>query len=104
MARPFSFIVFLSVALAILGGMHGYLWLRLVRDTGLPEPWRRLATGALVLGALLIPAGMMAARLGGQHLTRTLPLAAFVWLGMAFLLFTALLAADAARFVAWASA
>ncbi len=102
--RPVSFIVFFAVALAILGGMHTYVWMRLVRDTGLPEPWRRLAGAALVLGALLIPAGMFAARLGGQHLTRTLPLAAFVWLGLVFLLFTALLVVDGIRLAAWLSA
>jgi uncharacterized protein len=102
-ARPISFLIFIAVALAILGGLHGYLWLRLVRDTGLPDPWRKLVTGALVLGALLIPAGMFAARLGGRHLARAVPLAAFVWLGLSFLLFSALLAVDAARLLAWTS-
>ena len=101
MARPISFLIFLAVALAILGGMHGYLWLRLVRDTGLAEPWRRLATGALVLGALLVPVGLFAARLGGQHFSRTVPLAAFVWLGLAFLLVSSFLVADAVRLIAW---
>ncbi len=103
MPRLASFVLFFAVALAILGGMHGYLWLRLVRDTGIPEPWRRVATWALVAGALLIPAGMLAARLAGRHLSRVIPLAAFVWLGLAFLLFSALLVADAARLLAWTS-
>ena len=101
MPRLTSFLIFLAVALAILGGMHGYLWLRLVRDTGLPDPWRRLATWALVGAALLIPAGMFAARLAGQNLSRALPLAAFVWLGLAFLLFSALLVVDAIQLLAW---
>ncbi|MBK9516305.1 MAG: metallophosphoesterase [Anaeromyxobacter sp.] len=101
MARPLSFLLFFAVALAVLGGMHGYLWLRLVRDTGLPEPWRRLATWALVLAALLVPAGMFAARLAGQHISRVLPLAAFVWMGLSFLIFAALLVADAGRLLAW---
>ncbi len=97
MARPISILIFLAVALGILGGMHGYLWVRLVRDPGLPEPWRRLATWALVAGAVLIPAGMFSARLAGVQLSRSLPLAAFVWLGLAFLLASALLAVDAVR-------
>jgi predicted MPP superfamily phosphohydrolase len=100
--RLLSFAIFLTVALAILGGMHGYIWLRLVRDPGLPEPWRRLATWALVGAALLVPAGLILARLSGRHLGRVVPLAAFVWLGLAFLLFSVLLAFDAARFLGWA--
>ena len=100
-ARPLSFILFFVVALAVLAGMHGYIWLRLVRDTGLPEPWRRLATWAVVAAAVLIPAGMISARLAGRHLSRVVPLAAFVWLGLAFLLFCTLLAVDAARLAAW---
>jgi predicted MPP superfamily phosphohydrolase len=100
-SRPLSFVVFFAIALAILGAMHGYLWLRLVRDPGLSEPWRRLATWAVVAAAVLIPVGMLSARLAGQHLSRVLPLAAFVWLGLAFLLFSVLLAVDAARLAAW---
>ena len=103
MARPLSFLLFFAVALAVLGGMHGYLWLRLVRDTGLPEPWRRLATWALVAAALLIPAGMLSARMAGQHIARVVPLAAFVWMGLSFLLFCLLLAADAGKLLLWAA-
>jgi predicted MPP superfamily phosphohydrolase len=100
-SRPISFLIFFAVALAILGGMHGYLWLRLVRDTGLPEPWRRLATWSLVAGALLIPAGMFSARLAGVAMSRSLPMAAFIWLGLAFLIFAALLVTDAVRLLAF---
>jgi len=103
-ARPLSFVIFFVVALGILAGMHGYLWLRLVRDTGLPEPWRRIATWAVVFAAVLIPAGMISARLAGQHFSRVIPLAAFVWLGLAFLLFSALLAIDAVRLLSWGAA
>jgi predicted MPP superfamily phosphohydrolase len=44
---------------------------------------------------------MISARLAGQHLARVVPLVAFVWLGLAFLIFSALLAIDAARQAAW---
>ncbi len=103
-SRPLSFVIFFAVALAILGGMHGYIWMRLVRDTGLAEPWRRLATWAIVAAALLVPAGMIGARLAREHLSRVLPMAAFVWLGLAFLLFSVLLAIDAARLAVAAAA
>src|SRR5947208_1019846 len=46
--------IFVAVALALLGGAHYYFWVRLVRDTALPPPWRAIATGALVLLGLAL--------------------------------------------------
>jgi uncharacterized protein len=97
---PLSFAIFLLVALAVLGAMHGYLWLRLVRDPALPEPWRRLATVLLVLLALAVPAGMFALRRGAGWAARLLPVAAFTWLGVAFILCCAVAALDLARLAA----
>jgi predicted MPP superfamily phosphohydrolase len=99
-SRTASFAIFLGVSLAILGGMHWYIWLRLVRDPVLPEPWRRIATAAVVLAALALPLGMVAARLAERPMARVLPIAAFVWLGTAFLLFSVLVFADAVRLAA----
>ncbi|BDG03985.1 metallophosphoesterase [Anaeromyxobacter oryzae] len=101
MSRPVtSFAIFVLVSLAILGGMHAYLWVRLVRDPGLPEPWRRTATVLLALLALAVPVGMFAVRLGSGWVARVLPIAAFTWLGAAFLLFCAVAALDLARLAA----
>jgi predicted MPP superfamily phosphohydrolase len=100
MSRAASFALFFGIALALLGGMHWYLWARLVRDPALPRPWRRIATAALVIAALILPVGMVAARLAERHVARVLPLLAFVWLGVAFLLVSALLVADALRLAA----
>lgn len=97
MRTPLSFAVFFLVALAILGGMHAYLWVRLVRDPVLPELWRRAATVLLVLLALAVPLGMFALRLASGRLAKLLPIAAFTWLGLAFLLFCSVLAFDLAR-------
>ena len=97
MPRLLSFTIFLTVVVAILGGMHGYLWLRLIRDPGLPDSWRRLATVLLVLLALSVPLGMFAVRLGSGWVARVLPAAAFAWLGIAFVLFCVVAAIDLAR-------
>jgi len=43
-----QFIVFLSVVLSIVGAWQYYVWTRLVRDPGWPEPWSKIATFALV--------------------------------------------------------
>jgi uncharacterized protein len=95
--RPFlHFAIFILIALGILGGMHAYLWVRLVRDPAVAEPWRRIFTVLLALLALAVPLGMFALRRTGW-VARVLPILAFSWLGIAFLLFCAVAALDLAR-------
>jgi predicted MPP superfamily phosphohydrolase len=95
-----SFATFLAVSLAVLGGMHAYLWMRLVRDPALPDPWRKLATALLVLLAFALPVGMAALRLAPRPFSRIVPILAFTWLGVAFVLCCTVLALDLARAVA----
>ncbi len=97
-----SFLVFLLVVVAILGGMHAYLWARLVRDPALPEPWRRIATIAIVVMGLAIPVAMAAMRLAPRPIDRILPAIAFTWLGVAFMLLCAIAALDLVRLLATA--
>jgi predicted MPP superfamily phosphohydrolase len=101
--RPLSFLVFLATSLAILAGMHWYLWLRLVRDPAVGDPWRRILAIAFVALTLALPAGILALRLAPRPLDRIVPIAAFTWLGLAFLLFVAVLALDLARLAAQAA-
>ncbi len=103
MPRIHTFLIFLAVALGILGGMHLYIWLRLVRDPSLPEPWRRVLTWVLLGAGVLIPLGLFAARMAGRSWIRVVPSAAFMWMGLAFLLFATLLAVDLVRTGAWIS-
>jgi len=97
-----SFLFFVLVSVGILGGMHAYLWLRLVRDPALPEPWRRIATVALVLLGLAVPVAMAAMRLAPRPIDRILPAVAFTWLGVAFMLLCAIAALDLVRLLATA--
>jgi predicted MPP superfamily phosphohydrolase len=101
--RAVSFAIFLLVALALLGGMHGYLWIRLVRDPGLAEAWRRGLGIAFVVLTVSFPVAVVALRLAPRPLDRLLAIGAFTWLGLAFLLFVAVLALDLARFAAQAA-
>ncbi len=103
MPRLASFALIILAVFAVLGGMHWYIWARLVRDPALPEPWRRVATIAVILAAVAIPAGMFAARLADRPIARFMPIAAFVWMGVAFLLFSVLVAIDAARLATFAA-
>jgi uncharacterized protein len=91
------FLVFFAVALSILGGMHYYLWARLVRDPGFSEPWRRALTLLIAMGALAVPVGIVAWRLARESMPRAIPMAVYLWLGLAFLLFSALLTVDLLR-------
>jgi predicted MPP superfamily phosphohydrolase len=98
MARLGGFLVFLALALSIIGGLHYYFWARLVRDTALPAPWRQLATAALWLLALSMPATMILWRTH-TRLGKALAWPAFVWMGMLVILPLALLGADVVRLI-----
>jgi predicted MPP superfamily phosphohydrolase len=90
-------LVFLLVVLAIVGGVHFYLWARLVRDTQLPLPLRTWATAALIALALSLPATLILMRRVSPELAHVLAWPGFVWLGLMFLAFTLVLAGDIVR-------
>jgi uncharacterized protein len=98
-ARILPFLAFAGVALLLLGGMHYYAWVRLVRDPQLPAGFARLATAAIATMAILLPATLVLARTRGAP--RALVWIAFLWMGIVFLLFAFLAIADAGRVVAW---
>jgi uncharacterized protein len=99
-------IIFLGVVLAIIAGWHGYLWLRLVRDTALAPPWRlratiaRLrATIAIVGLGLYLPIALIFGRQLERPWSQVLQVPALVWMGTGFILLVAVLAADVVRLV-----
>src|SRR4051794_29355072 len=94
-----QFVVFLSVALSIVGGWQYYLWVRLVRDTALPKPLANAIAVALVLVTLSPFAVVFASRYLSRPTVKALALALYGWFGFAFLLGLALFAADLARLV-----
>jgi predicted MPP superfamily phosphohydrolase len=107
-ARPTTILIFLAVVAVVLGGVHLYLWVRLARDTGLSDLWRRAIGIALATLALGVPLGMYASRRLPSDAATALAALLFGWMGTSFLLFSALLATDAVRLLAgawsWASA
>jgi predicted MPP superfamily phosphohydrolase len=95
------FLVFIAVALGLLGAIHYYLWIRLARDPQWPAPWSTVLAWFFVLAAVGTPAAAILSR-GKTH---TIPgqvaiWSAYLWLGVMFLLFTAVIVADAGRLVA----
>ena len=96
MSRIAGFVFFFVFALSFIGGLHYYFWVRLVRDTALPPPWRGLATGALWLLGLSMPLTMILWRTH-SYLGRRLAWPAFIWMGMLIILPMVLVAADVVR-------
>jgi predicted MPP superfamily phosphohydrolase len=93
-------LVFVGAVLAVMVGIHYYLWARLVRDPHLPPPWNVLATGALVLLAGSLPLILFVGR-QRPDLRRLLAWPAYTWMGVMFFLLVAALGADLVRVGAW---
>ena len=78
-------VIGLAIVSAILLGMHYYLWARLVRDTGIGEPWHAIASGGLVLLGVTMVGGFPLMRFAPRWLTSPVMWVAYVWMGLAFL-------------------
>ncbi len=83
--------------MGILAAVHGYFWLRLVRQTQLNSPFRTWCTGLCVGLAILVPLSLLAARVVGRPWAGILSWPGHVWLGLMLLLLSTLLATDLVR-------
>jgi hypothetical protein len=100
-SRTLSFAIFLAVTLLVVGGMHYYIWTRLVRDTDVGEPWRRLLTIGIVAAAVAVPASFFLMRARAGALTDGFVLGAMLWMGVAFFLLSTLVVVDILRLTSW---
>jgi predicted MPP superfamily phosphohydrolase len=96
MSRVFSFALFFSIMLSIVGGVHYYIWARLVRDPVLPALAYRTLTAFVVGLFVLVPVSFFLRR---SEAGWTVPFTwvASVWLGLVLLLFFTLLFGDLVR-------
>ncbi|MFF8646919.1 metallophosphoesterase [Streptomyces griseoluteus] len=95
-------IVFALVALAVLAlvaGLHWYVWRRLVRDTTRPGGVaRRAGTALFVAAPVLMIAALVAERSGAPFwLQRALAWPGFLWMALALYLLLATVATEPAR-------
>jgi len=100
-SRTLSFAIFLAVTLLVVGGMHYYIWTRLVRDTDVGEPWRRLLTIGIVAAAVAVPASFFLMRARAGALADGFVLGAMLWMGVAFFLLSTLVVVDILRLASW---
>ncbi|MFJ6842848.1 metallophosphoesterase [Streptomyces griseoluteus] len=99
-------IVFALVALAVLAlvaGLHRYVWCRLIRDTTRPRgPARRAGTVLFVAAPVLMIAALVAERSGAPFwLQQALAWPGFLWMALALYLLLATVATEPVR--VWAS-
>lgn len=99
--RPMSWIVFLAIALSLIGGVHFWIWSRLVRDMDLPLAWQRLLGALIGLLAISIPMTLYLSRAIDPVRGRPLLLVLYTWLGIVFWLVVLLAGSELVRVAAW---
>jgi predicted MPP superfamily phosphohydrolase len=88
---------FLGIVVLILGGVHFYLWLRLIHDPAWPPPWSRLATALCIALAVSQPSVFILSRALPPNASRIVLFMPYLWMGMALLAFAFVLAVDVVR-------
>ena len=99
--RPWwSFVVFFAVLIMVVGGVHYYLYARLVKAASLSASVERGLGFAFVALGLLIPFGIAGARALSRPYSTVLGFVAFSWFGLVVLLFFVTLSSELVRLAA----
>jgi len=91
------FLTFMSIALLIMGGVHFYVFTRLVAETLIPLPWSAALGWALGLAVISIPLSFMTSRVLDKCVARYFVVPVYVWMGFIFQLFFLVLGIDVVR-------
>jgi predicted MPP superfamily phosphohydrolase len=94
---PPQLALFFAMLTLVVGGVHYYLWFRLVRSAELGATWVRAGGWLFLFLALLTPAGMLLGRVVDGPLARSAAAVIFVWMGLAILLFFVLAGSELVR-------
>ncbi|MDP9034878.1 MAG: metallophosphoesterase [Myxococcota bacterium] len=97
---PFRMAIAAAVVSALSFLIHGYVWLRLVRDPAWPAPWGRVLTVTAASLAVLVPLAFLSMRWTDRSVNGPVAWVAYLWLGFAFYLLLLTGAADVVRGVA----
>jgi hypothetical protein len=85
--------------IAVLTGAHLYFWVRLVRQTQMPLPYRAWAAAACIALAVSVPVSLMAPRLMSRSWASFAVWPGYIWLGLMLILLVAIAATDLFRLV-----
>ena len=97
------FLVFALVVGSLSALLHRYLWVRLVRDAMIPQPFHRIGTILLIALAVAMPFSVPLARLLPRAFARPVAMAVSTWLGLMFMLVVLVAAGDLVRLLMAAS-
>ncbi len=97
MSQLLHFVVFIALFFSVVGGLHYYLWIRIVRDFALPPPYRTIVTALFLVIFVSLPLTFLASRAIRFELFRPLSMGPYTWLGVFMLLTFAFLSVDALR-------
>ncbi|MBW2458752.1 MAG: metallophosphoesterase [Deltaproteobacteria bacterium] len=104
MPRWILFLIFISISILVLGGVHFYFYRRLVMAPELPPPWSTVGKVALIALTLSFPISMMVGRALEPGPARIVLAPLYVWLGVMLMLFFLLLSIDLLRGLGWLGA
>lgn len=97
MGRLVSFLIFFGIFTAILGGVHYYIWARLIRDLQPSPTWHRILSIGMVLLFTSIPLTMVAGRLLPREVAQVWLRPSYIWIGVMWLLLVAVLSLDVVK-------
>jgi len=92
-----SFVIFFALISLVIGGMHYYLWQRLVRAPELGPTWARAGAWLFVALGLLTPVGMGISRVLDRPIAKVVAAFVYGWMGLSILLFFLLVASEVVR-------
>lgn len=97
MSRTLSFVLFFGIFMLVVGGVHYYLWARLVRDLQpAPQLMRYLSLG-LVLLFVSIPLAMLTSRALPREVAQFALKPSYIWIGVMWLLLVAVFSFDVVK-------
>ncbi len=99
MTKTLMFIIFFSTVTIIVLSIHYYLWLRLIRDTGLSGLYKNIGTYSLIAFTLSFPIALLADRILPLKYSFPLLWLSYLWLGVMMLLFFLLFSIDMIKIV-----
>ncbi len=94
MTKTLIFIVFFSVVTIIVLSIHYYLWLRLIKDTGLSGLYKNIGTYSLIVFAISLPIALLADKILPLKYSFPLLWLSYFWIGYMMLLFFSLFSMD----------